>query len=178
MNELQLFLHALKQPEYLHVLLNPLPMYGLAMGLLALLLALLLRSRPARVVALVLVALSCASVWPVVRYGHGGYDRVSAMSNNEAKQWLDVHQHRADRAKYIFYLAGLLALAALAADWKFPRAALPLAVATLVLAVVSSGLGGWIAHAGGKVRHSEFRDGPPPNPIEPSQREEHHKHSH
>ena len=73
------------------------------MGLLALILALLLKSRPARIVALVLVAVACASVWPVTRYGHGGYDRVSSMSNNHAKQWLDVHQQRADRAQYIFY---------------------------------------------------------------------------
>lgn len=172
MNELQIFLHALKQPEYLHILLNPLPMYGLAMGLLALVLALLLKSRPARVVALVLIVVACASVWPVVRYGHGGYDRVSAMSNNDAKQWLDVHQQRADRAKYVFYLTGLLALAALSAEWKLPKAALPLTVATFLLAVVSSGLGGWIAHAGGKVRHSEFRDGPPPQLVE------HHEHDH
>jgi uncharacterized membrane protein len=166
MNELEMFLQALKQPEYRHVLLNPVPMYGLAMGLLALVLALLLKSRPARAVASVLIAVACALVWPVVRSGHAGYDRVSAMSNTDAKQWLDVHQHGADRIKFVFYLTGLLAMASHAAEWKNSRAALPLAVATLVLAVVSIGAGGWIAHAGGKVRHSEFRDGPPPQPVE------------
>ncbi len=37
-------------PDYLHVLLNPIPVYGLAMGIIALLVAFALRSRPARVV--------------------------------------------------------------------------------------------------------------------------------
>ena len=42
------FLKGLKQPEYIHVLINPLPVYGLAMGLIGLILGLMLRSREAR----------------------------------------------------------------------------------------------------------------------------------
>ena len=37
------FLKGLEQPEYVHVLLNPLPVYGLALGLVALTIALALR---------------------------------------------------------------------------------------------------------------------------------------
>ncbi|NQU11904.1 hypothetical protein HQ590_14005 [bacterium] len=174
MNEFQQLLQTLKQPEYLHVLLNPLPLYGLAMGMLALILALLLHSQPARLVGLAIIFVACVSVAAVGRYGHRGYDRVSAMSSGDAQQWLDVHQQRADRAKYAFYLTGLLALAAAAAEWKRPGAAVRLAVATLVLAMVSGALGGWVAHAGGQVRHPEFRDGPPAQPAAPH--EHHHAH--
>jgi len=42
----------LSSPEYLHVLLNPLPVYGLAMGLIGLIVAFFLKSRPAQIVAL------------------------------------------------------------------------------------------------------------------------------
>ncbi len=172
MSEFQLFLKALGQPEYVHVLLNPLPLYGLGMGILALVLALLLKSRAARLVGLTIVVVACVSVWPVVRYGHGGYDRVYAMSYGDAQQWLDVHEKRAELGSLIFYLTALVALTAGVAEWKSPKAAVPLAIATLILALVASGLGGWIAHAGGKVRHSEFRDGPPPKPVDP------HEHDH
>ena len=34
------FLKGLKRPEYIHVLINPLPVYGLAMGLIVLIIGL------------------------------------------------------------------------------------------------------------------------------------------
>ena len=43
-------LRDLRQPEYIHVLINPLPVYGLAMGLIGLVIAFFLKSRPAQVV--------------------------------------------------------------------------------------------------------------------------------
>jgi hypothetical protein len=33
---------------------------------------------------------------------------------------------------------------------------------TLAVTLVAIGLGGFLAFVGGKIRHSEFRDGPPP----------------
>src|SRR5213082_456744 len=39
-----------RQPEYIHVLLNPLPVYGLLVGLIGLVLALILKSRRAQIV--------------------------------------------------------------------------------------------------------------------------------
>jgi hypothetical protein len=48
----------LNKPEYVHVLLNPLPVYGLAVAIFGLIIALLLRTRAARVTALALVMLS------------------------------------------------------------------------------------------------------------------------
>ncbi|MCG3150127.1 MAG: hypothetical protein PCFJNLEI_03605 [Verrucomicrobiae bacterium] len=174
MDELHLLLQHLRKPEYVHVLLNPLPVYALAMGVLALGIALLMRSRPAQVVALIVVLVGSASAYPVLRYGQRGYDRVYAMSNSDAQLWLDQHMHRAERFVFAFYLTGLLAVAALGALWKIPQAALPLAIATILIATVSIGIGGWISHAGGQVRHSEFRSGPPPKADEHDHSEHHH----
>lgn len=162
MTELQQMLQTLKQPEYVHVLLNPLPVYATAMGVLALSLALLARSGQARAIALVLVVVGSLSVWPVKESGEQGYDRVMSMSNKDAQQWLYAHAQRADRCQYVFYATAALALASLVAQWRFPSAATKLAVATLLAAMVCVGLGGWISYAGGQVRHSEFREGPPP----------------
>jgi hypothetical protein len=52
-----------------------------------------------------------------------------------------------------------------------PRTQLPLALATLVFALASLRVGAWISHAGGKIRHSEFRDG---SLTDPAQHEEGH----
>ncbi len=39
-----------------------------------------------------------------------------------------------------------------------------MAIATLILALVSLGVGGYIAYAGGRVRHKEFGFEAPPEP--------------
>lgn len=77
MTIIQDFLTALRQPEYRPVLLNPLPVYGLAAGLLGLVTGLFARSTTAQRVGLllVLVLLTTLSVWPVVESGHAGYHR-------------------------------------------------------------------------------------------------------
>lgn len=165
MPEFHEFFQQLKQPEYVHVLLNPIPVYGTLCGILALMVALILRSRPAQIVAYVIVILSTLSAWPVSEYGEHAYDRVYSMSNSGAQQWLDVHVHRVDLGIYVFYATALVAAVAIVLPRFRPRTQTPLAIATLVLALVALATGGWISHAGGKVRHSEFREGPPPNPV-------------
>jgi hypothetical protein len=165
MTELHLMLQHLKQPEYIHVLLNPLPVYGLALGMVALVVAWIARSRAAQAIALLIVALAGASAWPVVEFGQGSYDRVYAMSNNDAQQWLDVHATRASRFAPVFYAVAVLAVATIFVPWKFPKANNALLALTLAATLVALGLGGWIGHAGGQVRHSEFRKGPPPEPV-------------
>src|SRR5438132_1002733 len=57
------------QPEYVHALINPIPIYGLAMAALFLTGALFLRNRPAQLLALWLVVLSAASAWPTYLLG-------------------------------------------------------------------------------------------------------------
>ena len=172
MNELQQILQRLQQPEYVHVLLNPLPVYMTAAGVLALTLAMLLHSRQAQLVALVVILVGCGAVWPVVEYGQASYDRVFAMSNHDAQQWLDIHVKRAEQSAPVFYITAVLALAAMILPWKFPKTAPALAAATLVFAVVAIGIGGWISHAGGQVRHSEFRTEPP---VQSTKYHEHHQ---
>ena len=54
-------LRDLQQPEYIHVVINPLPVYGLAGGLIGLFIAICQRSRRAIVAALVIVLVSAAA---------------------------------------------------------------------------------------------------------------------
>jgi hypothetical protein len=167
MTELQQLFHTLKQPEYVHVLLNPLPVYGTAIGILGLVIAWILRSRPAQIVALILVAIGCGSVWPVMEYGEHAYDRVYSMSNKDAQQWLDVHAARATKLAPVFYTVVALAVITIIVPWKFPKSKHPLMALTLLAALCALASGAWISHAGGQVRHSEFREGPPPVTVAP-----------
>jgi disulfide bond formation protein DsbB len=152
----------LHQPEYVHTLLNPLPVYGLALGLLGLIIALFLRSRTAQIATLAIIFVGAIAAWPAAEFGEQGYDVQYARADREGDAWLEAHKQRAQRLLPCFYALAALAAAAIAAPMKWPRSALPLTIATLILAVISLGAGGYIAYAGGKVQHREFRHAPPP----------------
>src|SRR5437763_2277258 len=156
---------ALRQPEYLHVLLNPLPVYGLAVGLIGLLVAVCLRSRAATVVALVVMFISAAAAWPVYEYGEQAYDRVLSMADNDGQAWLASHKERAEDLIWLFYAVAILSAIALIAPVKWPGLSLWLSLAVLVLGAISLGSGGYISYAGGRIRHREFRNEPPPKGL-------------
>ena len=159
---IEALLRDLRQPEYVHTLLNPLPIYGLAIATLALVIALLQRSRSAQVTALVMVFVCALSVWPVVAFGERAYDNILTSSDDDGRAWLEAHEERAERLMYVFYALAAVAAAALFVPMKWPRTATPLVIVTLLLALGSLGAGASIAYAGGKIRHREFRTVPPP----------------
>jgi glucan phosphoethanolaminetransferase (alkaline phosphatase superfamily) len=152
----------LRQPEYIHVLLNPLPVYGLLVGWVGLVIGLALRSRRAQIATLSLVLLSSISAWPVYEFGQQGYDRVLSMTDEAGEAWLDEHMHRAEKLIWVFYALAALSALAIAAPIKWPKSSMPLAVAVILLSAVTLGSGAYIAYAGGRVRHREFRNEPPP----------------
>ncbi len=154
-----------RQPEYVHVLLNPLPIYGLAMGWIGLLIGFFLRSRPAQIATLVLILISAASAWPVYEFGEQGYDRVLSMTDDPGHAWLDEHQHRAEQLIYFFYALAGLSAAGILLPAKWPKISSALVIATIVLGALVLGMSGYIAYAGGKIRHKEFRTEPPPKAL-------------
>jgi hypothetical protein len=157
--------------EHIHVLINHLPVIGLAMAILALALALTHHSRKTEIIALILVFVAAASAWPVNFTGHRAYETVRVLTDDGGSDWLDAHMDRAEKTAPAFYLLALLTAAALIAPHKWPRTTRPLALATLALAVLCEVASGWIALAGGQIRHPEFRNEPPP-----SKPTEHHTH--
>ena len=90
------FLRGLRQPEYVHVLLNPLPVYGLLVSWIALIAALISKSRRAHIVTLILIFVTSISAWPVYEFGEQAYDRVQTMTDSDGQAWLDEHKDRAE----------------------------------------------------------------------------------
>jgi len=158
----EVLLRELRQPEYIHVLLNPLPVYGLLISLIGLLIALIFKSRRAQIVTLLLVFISSASAWPVYEFGQQGYDRVLSMTDQDGEAWLDEHRERGEDLIWIFYALVALSAIAIAAPIKWPKSSMPLAIAVILVGAVTLGSGVYIAYAGGRVRHREFRNELPP----------------
>src|SRR3954466_12427634 len=152
----------LRQPEYLHVLINPLPVYGLSAGLIGLFIAVCLRNRAATIATLVVVLISAAAAWPAYELGEQAYDGVLSMSDEVGRAWLAAHKARAENLVWLFYAVAILSALALIVPIKWPAPSLWFAIAVLLLGGISLGAGGYIAYAGGKIRHGEFRTEPPP----------------
>jgi len=155
-------LRDLRQPEYIHVLLNPLPVYGLLIAWIGLIVAFFFKNRHAQLATLVLVLISSISAWPVYEFGQQAYDRVLSMADEDGHAWLDEHRDRAEDLIWIFYALAALSAIAIAAPMKWPRSSLPLVIAVILLGGVTLGTGGYIAYAGGRIRHREFRNEPVP----------------
>jgi hypothetical protein len=166
------FIRGLRQPEYVHVLLNPLPVYGLLISWIGLVAALILKSRRAVIAALILVFITSISAWPVFEFGEQGYDRVLAMTDDDGHAWLDEHQDRAQKLIYIFYALAALSAAAIIVPFRWPKSSVPLAIVVVLLGASTLSCGCYIAYAGGKIRHREFRNEPAP-PIKSQEEQEH-----
>ena len=158
---------ALRQPEYWHALLHPIVVCGLGFGLLAMVMAVLVRHRRGEVVALTLVAIGALAAWPVAEFGHRGYEQISVIADDDGRAWLEIHRDRAETVLPLFYVVAAVAAAALFAPRWWPRSRKPLFWLTFLLALGAIVAGSWISRAGGKVRHKEFRYAPPPPKATP-----------
>jgi hypothetical protein len=159
---MQALLRTFRQPEYVHVLLNPIPVYGLLVAWIGLVISFFLKSRRAQIATLALVLITAGSAWPVFEFGEQGYDRVLAMSDDDGQAWLDEHQARADKLIYVFYALAVMSAVAIVVPMRWPRSSPALVIAVILLGAATLGCGTYIAYAGGKTRHREFRNEPAP----------------
>jgi hypothetical protein len=162
------FLQGLREPEYVHVLLNHLPLVGLFAALLCLLTGLVSRSRTALFLGLGLVSLFALAAWPVAEYGEQGYDRVLSMADDEGQAYLSRHRELADKWIWLYYVTAGAGALAMVAGWKWPKTLWAASLGIALSCSASLVAGGFIADCGGRVRHREFRHGPPPKSETPS----------
>jgi hypothetical protein len=155
----------LQKPEYIHVVLNHLPIYGTILGVLALAISLVLRSRAAQIAALIITLVAAASAYPVLVTGQRAYKAIRSISDDSGAEALDEHMDRAEKTIGVFYFLAVLAIAGLLVPVKWPKTSFPLAAVTLAVALICSGLAVYIAQAGGRVRHPEFRPSETPTPA-------------
>ena len=148
--------------EYLHVLVNPVLTHVLPFAALGLLLALIGGNPGGTKIALVLVFLSAAAVWPTVHFGHAAFDRVRSMADATGGDWLLIHRQRAEKGAVIFYATAAAALGTLLLSLKWKKGFVPLSWLTLIVSLLACATAIRIAAAAGKIRHREFRHADPP----------------
>lgn len=149
-------------PLYLHVLINHIPELGLGISLLALFLGLVFQSREARQVGLILVFLCAASAIPVSWTGQKGYNAIYFSIEPADQAWLNAHMKAAEEWTWAFYVLMALTLAAIICSLRWPRSEVLWVWMVLLLGVATFAISGYISYFGGRVRHVEFREGPPP----------------
>jgi hypothetical protein len=144
-------------PEYIHVIINHFPIEGLLIAVIALFMAILARSKPAKNLALVLVIISSLSIWPVYHFGDKAYDRINKNTDDDGTGWLDEHEHRAKTGLYFYYGLALFAAAGLIATRHPGKLSTTITLSILIYAASMVAVGGWIAYAGGRIIHVELR---------------------
>ena len=148
---------ALRQAEYIHVVLNHLPIIGLLPGLIVLIIAILQKSRATAIAAYTVIFVMSLSVFPVMEFGEKAEDQVESLMDKTSRHWLHEHTARADRAAWIYYVAAGFALGGIIAPRVLPKSAQFFLWATLLIGITALLAGVWIASAGGKIMHREFR---------------------
>lgn len=152
----------LQDPAYQHVLINHLPIAGLAAAAIALFVALIMRERAAQVPVLIVILLLAASAFLVVQTGEAAYRPIRAIADGAGADWLDEHMDRADHFAGAYYGLAAIALIAIVLPIRWPRLGGFLGFITLLATIACLGVGFYIAEAGGRIRHPEFR----PHPVE------------
>ena len=140
----------------IHLLLNHVPVIGTIIATLLLALGVGVRSRDViRVTFGLLVVLALSGV-VVYLTGEPAEHLVEDLPGVE-HDTLEAHEEFSLFATIALGIVGLVSLVALVRSWRATQVPRGLAIVTLVLAIIASGMMGWTAHLGGLIRHEELR---------------------
>lgn len=154
----ELIYEIVENPAYRHVLLNHLPITGLAVAACVLAWSLVENHWRSIVFALVLCAILSASAIFVLQSGDAAYPILFDKLDGPGQAWLDDHAELAARWGRLIPANALLALVVLGVGWRNEAWRRRAGFAALLGCAISLGAAGVIAAAGGHVRHSEFRE--------------------
>jgi hypothetical protein len=104
---------SVRDPEYAHLLLEPLPLYGLATGLILLTVATLVGETKSRLLALVLMCLACASVGPYLSFRLSAMPRILATRPVAVGPQIERQTHLRQQVAWAYYLMSGACLVAL-----------------------------------------------------------------
>ena len=165
--DLDLFLEMLGDPAHRHVLLNHLPIVGLATAWLVLAWALVERRWSSIAFGLSLVAAFSGSAIAVLSAGDAAYPFVFDVLDGPGRAWLDYHTHLGERWGWLLTANGALAIGAIALGAARERLRLASGIVVLTTTLAALAAAAIIADAGGKIRHPEFRLDDPPEHDSP-----------
>jgi hypothetical protein len=118
LTNLDILLSRLKDAEYAYLLLEPLPLFGLLFGLLFFAVGLYLSQDKCRIVALVVIAASCASVVPYSKMRSHAMPRILATREISYVPRIKEQTKLRTETKWVYYGISILALLALIGGGK------------------------------------------------------------
>jgi DMSO reductase anchor subunit len=120
--ELTTLWQSIRDPEYAHLLLDAVPLYGVAAGLLFLIVAYAGGEKKTRLLALAVISLSCASVWPYLDLRTRATPRILATRDPAYGPLIQQQTRLRHETAWIFYaMAGTSALTLLLSFTKFGK---------------------------------------------------------
>jgi uncharacterized membrane protein len=155
---------------YLHILLNHFPLMGMLFGLVFLIVALFSKNEPTQRSGLCLIIFAAVMTIPTYLTGEGAEDIVGHLPTFSEKV-LSLHEEAAEKAIWLIGITGLFAIPGLL--FSLMRRKVPTWLRAIIFLLT---LGSLVATArinflGGKISHTELRDGGPMNAGDADEKE-------
>lgn len=150
-------------PEHIHLLVNHIPIHGLAFSTLFLITALLLKNRLLTGISAIIITLCALSIPLVMGSGekaHERYESIPELRESVGESGLEmahVHHENAEKGSKATYLLIVLGIASILV-WRFrPEWLMRMGWILALLCIICLVLNAWIASSGGKIRRPDFR---------------------
>lgn len=143
---------------HLHLLFNHLPILGTLFGLLILVSGYFVKSNAVKRTALGIFMLSALCTIPAFLTGEGAEEMVESLPG-VTENLIETHADMADIFLWVVGALGLFSLATFYADLKAQKIAPVLYGITLAVAIGTMALAQQVGATGGKIRHTEIRNG-------------------
>ena len=153
----ELWFEIAENPAYRHVLLNHLPITGLAIAACALAWAMVENRWRSMILGLSLCLVTSASAVLVMQSGDAAYPFIFDQIGGTGQTWLDHHVELAERWGRLLPANAVLAAIALATGSRYASCRRRMSGLVLITTAFSLAAAGVIAQAGGHIRHPEFR---------------------
>lgn len=167
---------------HVHLILNHIPVIGMAIGFLLLAVAMTKKSTELMKVSLGVFIIMALIAIPTYLTGKAGEEVVEHLPG-VAQSIIDQHEEAAGLSLVAVEILGALALGGLLFFRRSPTIPRWFVGTALILSIVVAGLMGYTANLGGQIRHAEARPGfkssPSPDAMTPqkgSKAEEHEDH--
>lgn len=145
---------------HMHLVLNHIPFLGSAFAVFLLVIGYIVKSQHIKQSGLILIILSGLLTIPSFESGESAEEVLEAIGQkNEAL--IHEHEEAAEKAIWVMAVTAAFAVASLYMQWKKIPAANKLTTVTLILSLLTMLVFMRVNNEGGKIRHSEIRDGNP-----------------
>jgi len=145
---------------HVHLLVNHIPVLGVALGLVVLALAATRHHTVVARCALVLFVISALAAIPTYLTGEPAEDLVESAAG-DVEAWVEPHEEAALISLVLVEGLGVLSIIGLWMSRDRPTLTRGVMALVLVLAAITAGSLTWTANLGGQIRHSEIRGGSP-----------------